>query len=120
MIVYRICNYRKGKLYSLFHGTNHTRYIPLNTWMKAEEKLMRDGSGKSYYISGFHVMPDLDEVRTWFNKAFKFAQDRVIVKCEIKDGSLRKKDHSKYGIFLTSEMKVLEIIEPCKFFGKGE
>jgi hypothetical protein len=35
---------KKGKIFSLFHGTQGSRNLPAGIWLKADKKIVRDGS----------------------------------------------------------------------------
>ena len=110
---YRICERKNGKLYTLFHGIQGSREMPLNVWMEAEVKLVRDGSrGKAKeYLSGFHCIVDLDEMRD-FKRMFRKERDLVLVKCKIE--GRRRKEHSRANIILADKIKLLEVVEKLK------
>ena len=54
-IYYKIIDQIDGKYKTLFHGLNGSKTIPTNQWLKAEEKLVSDGSGNKKYLSGWHL-----------------------------------------------------------------
>lgn len=113
MIAYRICERRGEKLLTLFHAVDGSRVLPVGEWLTAKVKPVTDGSKKTAkeYLSGFHVLEDLDECRH-FTKKFRAPRDLVIVKCEIEGN--RTKDHSPANIILADRMKLIEIIESVK------
>lgn len=97
MIGYRIVEIKNGKVYSLFHGTNHSREIKLNKWNLANIKLVQDGSGqKKKYISGWHFLKNKETAINFFNKMFRIKQNRYIIKCEVK-GNIRPKHEDGKG-----------------------
>lgn len=113
MIAYRICERKNGKLYTLFHAINGSREFPMNVWVEAEIKPVRDASknkGKEY-ISGFHCIEDINECRDFVRK-FRKERDLVMVKCEIE--GIRKKSHSHHNVLLADRMKLIEITEKLK------
>jgi hypothetical protein len=113
MIAYRICERRGEKLLTLFHALNGSRVLPIGIWLKATIKPVYDGSHKTAkeYLSGFHVLADLNECRAFTSK-FRANRDLVIVKCDIKGN--RTKDHSPSNIILADEMKLIEVVEKVK------
>jgi hypothetical protein len=110
MIAYRICERKGEKLLTLFHGLNGSRTLPIGEWVTAMVKPVTDGpkNKAKEYLSGFHVLENLDECRH-FTKKFRAPRDLVIVKCEIEGN--RTKDHSPANIILADRMKLIEIIE---------
>jgi hypothetical protein len=56
--------------YFLYHGVGKSRKIPFKTWLKADVKIVRDGTGKRYYKSGFHVFDNIDTAFVYL-KRFK-------------------------------------------------
>lgn len=113
MKVYRICERRGGKLLTLFHSNDGSRVLPLNVWLNANVKPVRDGSRETAkeYSSGFHVFKDIDTCRS-FIKRFKAPRELVLIECEVID--LRKKEHSPFHIFLAEKIKLLRVIEVLK------
>ena len=111
MIVYRICERKNGKLYTLFHAFDGSREMEMGKWLKAQIKHVKDGSRKKdkRYKSGFHVLEDIEEVRR-FAKRFTAKRDLVIVKCEIGKKYWEKK-HSHANVLLADRIKLLEIVE---------
>ena len=109
--VYRICERKNGELFTLFHGIKGSRKMPMNEWLTADVKIVKDGSKKTskLYKSGFHTIESLDECRT-FTKKFKAKRDLVIVKCLIGENTWGK-EHSPSNIILTDRIKLLEIVE---------
>ncbi len=81
---------------SLFHPTNGSRVIPLDTWYKAISKDVRDGSDGKIYSSGWHFLPSLDDAVCFFNKMFRIRKNRYVVKCHVR-GNIRTKEHSTRG-----------------------
>jgi hypothetical protein len=87
---YRIVEIKNGKIYSLFHGIDGSREIPVNQWNVAEKKMVRDGSGKTYYESSWHFLPTYDECEKMFASKFRIHEGRIIVKCLLR-GNIRIK-----------------------------
>lgn len=110
MKAYRICERKNEKLYTLFHGINGSREMPMGLWLDAEVKPVRDASknrGKEY-ISGFHCMENLQEMRD-FKRMFRKPRDLVIVECEV--GNTWPKEHSRANVLLADRIKLIRIIE---------
>ena len=113
MIAYRICERKEDKILTLFHALNGTRVLPINQWLKADIKIVCDGSRKraKSYLSGFHVFEDKKECKDFIRK-FRAPRDLVLVKCEVE--GIRKKEHSPSNIILADKIKLLEVIEKLK------
>lgn len=93
---YRIVEVKNGKPMSLFHGTNGSREIPLDTWYPATVKKVKDGTNGKVYDSGWHFLPSLEYAESFFNKTFRIKESRKVVKCYVR-GNIRIKEHSKKG-----------------------
>ena len=79
MIAYKI--FCDGELpRTLFHGHNGSRTLPLNTWLKANKKMVKNGSGVEKYESAFHAYSSLEDVKYWLTKLAKNIDNRVICK----------------------------------------
>jgi len=92
----------KGKIKFLFHGWNKSRLVPFNKWIAAKEKMVRDGSGKTFYLSGFHFFRTYGEAETWREKLTR--TDRVTLPVIVK--GIRSKEHSPHPVFLAEELLV--------------
>jgi hypothetical protein len=109
---------KKGNFKALFHGIDGSRIIPVDEWVKSEQKMVRDGSiGTKYksgwhimkdheYKSGWHIMKDYDECQQYL---FMFTADkpRVIVRVKVK-GKMWAKEHSPSNIWLCEYIKIIE------------
>lgn len=103
---YKIVERQNGNIKTLFHGLNGSRIIPENKWLKAEKKLVRDGTSKTYYISGWHILPTYEECVEYL-KFFKNLDTKDIIKCKAKD--IRPKSHSRGNVFLADHILVKTI-----------
>jgi len=95
-----------GAFKALFHGINGSRVIPEGQWVKSEQKLVRDGSVGTQYISGWHVMMNLDECMEYLSKFTAKNVDRVIAKVDVK-GNIWPKSHSNSNVHLCEYIKVM-------------
>jgi len=93
MSYYRIVEIKNGKPLSLFHGTNGSREIPTDTWVKCDKKRVHDGSNDFYYESGFHAIEGFENAMHFFDTMFRIRENRYIVPCELR-GNIRPK-HDK-------------------------
>lgn len=50
------------------HGLQGSKLVRMNQWMTADTKTVRDGSGKRWYESGFHVFSSFDQVARWLKR----------------------------------------------------
>ena len=117
MIAYRICELKNNNLLTLFHGVNKSRKLPINEWVDAEIKQVKDGSRRKskLYTSGFHVLPTLEETRVFSNK-FTAPRELVIVKCEIGD-NYWEKTHSHSNVLLADRIKLLYVAATRSKYG---
>jgi hypothetical protein len=90
MLGYRIVEVRNGKIMSLFHGTNGSREIIPDVWNVCDSKTVRDGSGKKFYLSGWHFLSSRDDCENFFMKMFRIKENRIVVPCEVR-GDIRPK-----------------------------
>lgn len=110
MIAYKIVEYDKGKLKSLFHGTNGTRIMEQHTWLEAQiRENAKDGTSKTTYKSGWHVLPTLDECKDYLSRFTKRLDKLVIVEVEI-DGDIWEKVHSPSNVLLSTRMKINSVV----------
>ena len=92
----------KGNLKTLFHGVNGTRVIAPETWITATEKMVKDGTSKTEYLSGWHVLMHDHEARDYL-KAFTTRLEKLKV-VEVFVKNLRPKEHSRHPVFLAKEL----------------
>jgi hypothetical protein len=97
----------KGRIKTLFHGNNKSRLLKLNEWLKAEIKLVRDGTSKTSYMSGWHIAPSLEECINYL-KCFTHVENKAIVECEAK--KIRPKSHSRHDIYLAELIHIKGIV----------
>lgn len=79
MSIYKIFESRVGHPYTLFHGLEGSRQLPLGEWLAAEKKRVTNGSRTTHYTSGFHCYPTLEAVYRWLRGATKL-DGRYVVK----------------------------------------
>ncbi len=86
----------------LFHGNKGSLAVPFDRWVRADEKMVSDGSGKTTYKSGFHGFVSIDAIIDW-KKTLKY-DDKIL--CPVSFRSVRKKAHSKHkgGVVLARYM----------------
>lgn len=95
---------KKGKIFSLFHGTQGSRNLPTGVWLKADKKIVRDGSCATWYESGFHVLKSIEATKIFLDKMFRHKENRRVIQCEAT--GLRKKTHSKGDVYLADRMRI--------------
>ena len=110
MIAYKIVELDKGKLKSLFHGTNGTRIMEAHTWLEAQiREEAKDGTSKTTYRSGWHTLPTLDECKEYLSRFTKRLDKLVIVEVEI-GGDIWEKEHSPSNVLLSTRMKINDVV----------
>ena len=104
-IWYKIVERDSESTKTLFHGVNRSRLLKKGEWLEAEEKMVRDGSCQTYYLSGWHILPS-KQVATDYLKRFKNRLELLkIVPCEAKE--IRPKAHSNAPVFLAKWIKLI-------------
>jgi len=88
---------------TLFHGVDGDRNISCDEWVNSKTSYVRDGSGGTYYLSGWHVLPSYDSALLYMEN-FKDTTDKYIVECEVK--SYQKKEHARSPVFLAKSIKL--------------
>lgn len=96
---------KTGVYKTLFHGLNGSRTLPKNVWLEATEKMVGDGTSKTRYISGFHILKSYEECEEYLTY-FKIEKNRVIVPCHTR-GKIRPKSHSRHPVFLAKYIKFI-------------
>ena len=92
-----------GTLRFLFHGLEGSRIVPLDKWLKAKRRRVKDGTSKHKYLSGFHVFVDR-RAMSRFGKLTKFKYPILPVMVR----ELRPKPRSSVGAWLADELYVPE------------
>lgn len=84
---FKIIENKNGQFRFIYHGINGDKNIEKNKWLKAIEKITRDGSSYDY-LSGFHFFETETIAQKYFKK-FKNKKNKIIVPVEVK--KIRKK-----------------------------
>lgn len=95
-----------GVYKTLFHGVDGSRILKTNEWITAVEKMVGDGTSKTRYLSGFHILETYEECVEYL-KYFRTPKNRVIIPC-LAQGNIRPKSHSRHNVFLCKQVKLLE------------
>lgn len=103
-LMYKIVDLKAGKPCTLFHGLNGSKILPRDTWLVANKKLVTDGSRQFPYMSGFHVMPDVQSCYDYLTR-FKNVKDKAIVACYAL--GIRSKPQASGPVFLADKIKIL-------------
>ena len=94
-----------GIIKTLFHGLNGSRKLDKDKWLKANMRMVSDGSGP-IYLSGWHVLPTKKEAKQYLTRFTKRTELLTIVECEAKN--LRPKEHSRNRrVFLAEYIKLI-------------
>ena len=102
--VWKIVEAVGAQVRTLFHGVNGTRTLPCGVWVRAVERPVRDGTGKTTYLSGFHVFVSRAACRRYLGR-FTSRRDRLrVVGCLARD--LRPKTHSPSPVMLAREIRL--------------
>ena len=110
---YRLVEVRNGQPCTLFHGVSlnlyglvaiRSRTLPVGAWIPAVRKLVRDGTSKTEYLSGFNVLLSLEAMRQ-YRKRFTAPRDLRIARVKV-NLQLRPKQHSRAAVWLADWMMV--------------
>lgn len=101
---YKIVDEENGILKTLFHGVNRSRKLETNRWYEAERKLVSDGTSKTRYMSGFHVLNSHDTAVKYLEK-FTHRENKKIVRCLAME--VVPKAHSRDPVFLARHICIL-------------
>ncbi len=99
----------QGNYKTLFHGLHGSRIVAKDKWLTAVEKMVGDGTSKTRYLSGFHILKSYQECEEYL-KYFKTPKNRVIVPC-LARGNIRPKSHSRHPVFLAKQIKFIDQTE---------
>jgi len=94
---YKIVERKNTNIKTLFHGVEGSRILNLNRWLKSEQKLVKDGTSKTWYKSGWHILPTYKDCVDYL-EFFKHRDTKEIVKCKAKN--IWPKSHSRGNVFL--------------------
>ena len=104
---FRVFEEKRGMPATLFHGVHGSRKLPLDEWVNAEIKLVKDGTNGKIYQSGFHVFLDRDETIAFFLRLFRHLEDRVIASVDVdKCAGIWSKEHSRGNVFLAARIRI--------------
>jgi len=102
---FKIVERHGGSLKTLFHGIDGSRTLPAGQWLTAAKKMVKDGTSKTSYLSGFHVLPTRRIAENYL-RAFRKRLDRLaIVRCQVR-GDVRRKTHSRSEVYLADQIKL--------------
>ena len=88
---------------TLFHGVEGSRSVPRGKWIKAKEKMVKDGTSKTEYLSGWHVLPTKAEAEEYLTRFKERVEDLIIVRVLAKN--MRAKHHSPDNVWLAQEVR---------------
>ena len=98
---------RHGNFKMLFHGIKGSRIIPIDEWIKSEQKTVRDGSVGTQYTSGWHIMMNRDEAVEYMARfTSNSSLERVIVEVDVR-GKIWAKEHSPSNVHLCEEIMII-------------
>ena len=110
-VAYKIFDIKDYEPQFLFHGVEpRTRRVPIGLPISAEQRWVKDGTGGTKYISGFHCLESMDNAIR-YAEGFKTNKDKVICPVFVSDGMdeegyplLRRKVHARSPVWLASEL----------------
>lgn len=82
--VYKIVVRYENNIYTIFHGIEGRKRLPYDKWLRAEHKMVRDGSGGKEYLSGIHCFKSFDTALTYMGK-FRNRDDLDVIECAAID-----------------------------------
>lgn len=103
MKAYKIVEVVNGDIRTLFHGLNGSRTVPRGQWLKADMKMVKDGTSKTEYLSGWHVLPTREACEEYMSRFTKRVDILHIVECEVRN--TWPKAHSPSPVLLAEYIK---------------
>ena len=100
---FKIIEYENDQIKTLFHGLNGSRTMPTDKWLTAVKKRVKDGTSKTTYLSGWHILLNIEECEDYLLKFTKRLDKLKIVECEAR--GLRPKTHSPDNVWLADQIK---------------
>lgn len=105
-LYYKIVLKTEEGLKTVHNGIRGSRKLPLNCWIEAEHKQVKDGGRtKPYYTSGIHVLPSEELAKGYLKKFKRNRNDMVIVPCIVK--GIRTKSTNP-NVRLVNKIKILQ------------
>lgn len=105
-IYYKIVLKDKDSLRTVHNGIKGNRTLPVNSWITAERKQVKDGGRKKpYYLSGIHVLPTQHLAEEYMKRFKRNRDDMVIVPCLVK--GIRCKSTNP-NVRLVNQIKILQ------------
>jgi hypothetical protein len=101
---YKIFELHGNRPKTLFHGVAGSRLLPIGKWIKADKRMVTDGSRQNPYLSGFHSYPALNDVRRWLQGA-QYHEGRVVVRVRI--AGCREKPNAVRETILSDRLLIL-------------
>jgi len=92
---------RKGNTKTLFHGLNGSRILTKGAWLVADIKPVKDGTSKTTYLSGWHIVPSEEECIDYLT-FFKHQENKAIIRCRARN--IWPKVHSRHNVFLSEQV----------------
>jgi hypothetical protein len=90
-------------LKTLFHGIDGSRKLPSGRWLTAAKKMVKDGTSKTRYLSGFHILMTEADAERYLTSFSRRLEKLKIVRCTVR-GEIRPKRHSRHPVFLADEI----------------
>jgi hypothetical protein len=103
MRVWKIVEVVNNDIFTLFHGIEGSRKMPQHQWIKANKKMGKDGTSKTSYLTGWHVLPTLEDAQEYLLRFTQRLEKLRIVECEVR-GQVRDKEHSPSPVLLADEI----------------
>jgi hypothetical protein len=100
---WKIVEKKKGKIKTLFHGIDKSKVLSKKIWLKADKKLVADGSKGTKYLSGFHIFLNRKIGKEYLARFS--GNDLILIKCKAQ--GIRKKRHSPHNVYLADYLYLL-------------
>lgn len=103
MKAYKIVEVEDGAIRTLFHGLDGSRTVPKGQWLRAKEHMVKDGTSKTTYLSGWHVLLNYSDAVEYMKNFTKRLDLLQIVECSVED--IRPKEHSPSPVYLAKAIR---------------
>ena len=113
LIGYKIVEKKHGNVLTLFHANFGSRIMPVGEWIECQvREQAKDGTSKTTYRSGFHILPSYDEALEYLQR-FKSPRHLAIFEVQYPD-NFWEKTHSPSNTRLADRMMLIREVSDHK------
>lgn len=105
---FKIVEIVDGRTRTLFHaGGTGSRYVPMNTWIRAYEGMVMDGSRQEPYRAGHHFFIHYCDAENYLLEAFRERLELLhVVPVQVR--VIRRKPNGRNGVMLARWIRYVD------------